>query len=161
MEKERLAALKVVLDVFAQKQKKQDDDREERRAALEKFLNWYGEITQSIIKPAFEDFSQTLSQSGHPCTVDVDKSVDPGDSASAAKMTLTIFPVAATLAHGNPSLSYKASPNQRKITASRSIITMSGGIVASVVGEYLPEQLNREMVEQHLFDLATATFAPQ
>ncbi len=66
-----------------------------------------------------------------------------------------------TLAHGNPSLSYKASPNQRKITVSRSIITMSGGIVASVVGEYLPEQLSREMVEQQLFDLANATFAPQ
>jgi hypothetical protein len=161
MEKDRLAALKLMLDGFAQKQQKQDRDREDRRAALEKFLNWYGEITQSIIRPAFEDFSQALAQSGHPCTVDVDKPVDPGDSASAAKLTLTIYPAAVTLAQGNPSLSYKASPNQRKITVSRSIITMSGGIVASVVGEYLPEQLSREMVEQQLFDLANATFAPQ
>ena len=102
-----------------------------------------------------------LAERGHPCTVDIDKPVDPADSASAAKITLTIFPVAATLAHGNPSLSYKASPNQRRITSSRCTVTSSGGIVASVVGEYALEQLNREVVEQHLFDLAAATFAPQ
>jgi len=161
MEASRSAALKSMLDGFAQKQQEQSRERDDRRVALEQFLVGYAEATRSIIKPVFEEFAAMLAERGHPCTVDIDKPVDPADSASAAKITLTVFQNAVTLAHGNPSLSYKASPNQRKITSSRCTMTSSGGIVASVVGEYTLEQLNREVVEQHLLDLAAATFAPQ
>lgn len=161
MEKTRFAALQSMLDDFARKQQAQDRERNDRRVALEQFLSGYATATRSTIKPCFEEFSSALGERGHPCTIDVDQPADPADSASAAKITLTIFPLATTLAHGNPSLSYKASPNQRKITSNRCTMTSSGGIVASVVGEYTLEQLTREEIEQHLFELASATFSPQ
>ena len=161
MDKARRSELKKLLDDFEMKQREQNRQRDDRRIALEQFLTGYAEKTQSVIKPGFEEFSAELGERGHPCTIDVDKPTDPADSVSAAKITLTIFPAGATLAHGNPSLSYKASPNQRKITSSRSTITTSGGIVAGVVGEFGLDELTRDVVEQHLLDLATTIFAPQ
>ena len=158
MEASRRAALKSMLDGFALKQQEENRERDDRRVALEQFLSGYADATRDVIRPCFEEFSAELAARGHPCTVDVDQPADPGDSASAAKITLTIFPNAVTLAHGNPSNSYKASPNQRKDTSNRCTMTSSGGIVASVIGEYSLAELTREVVEQHLFDLAAATF---
>ena len=150
--------LKKILDGYALKQQQQTQQRDERRTELEKFLAGYIEAAQSIIKPAFEEFSAELAQRGHPCTIDMDKPANPNDSQTAAKITLTIFPNSATLTHGNPSLSYTASPNQRKVAAQRCTITSSGGITSSSVGEHTLEQLTREVVDQHLFDLASSIF---
>ena len=161
MEANRRAALKSMLDSFAFKQQVENRERDDRRIALEQFLAGYAAATRDIIRPCFEEFTAELAARGHPCTIDIDQPADPSDSASAAKISLTIFPNAVTLAHGNPANSYKASPNQRKVTSSRSTMTSSGGIVASVIGEYALEELTREVIEQHLFDLASATFSPQ
>lgn len=159
MDQSKRDALKKMLDDHELKQQQQTRQRNERQTALEKFLAGYIEVTQSIIKPSFEEFSAELEKRGHPCTIDMDKPANPHDSLTAAKITLTIFPNSATLTHGNPSLSYAAAPNQRKIAAHRCTITSSGGITASSVGEYTLEQLSREVVEQHLFDLAASIFS--
>ncbi len=159
MEQSRRSELTRMLDEYARKQQSQNRERDDRRLALERFLSGYAESTAAVIKPCFEEFAAELGERGHPCTVEIDKSLDPADSASAAKITLTVFPNAMTLPHGNPCLSYKASPNQRKITSNRSTITGSGGIVVGVVGEFDLEQLTRSAVEQHLLDLATTIFA--
>jgi hypothetical protein len=160
MDAAKRAELKRLLDDFESKQRKQNQEREDRRIALEQFLAGYAELTQSVIKPCFEEFAAALDARGHPCTIEIDKPADPADSISAAKITLTVFPGATTLAHGNPSLSYKAAPNQRKIAANRSTITTSGGIVAGLVGEFELAQVTRDVVERHLFDLATTVFSP-
>lgn len=160
MDRSKRNALKKILDDYELKQQQQTQQRDERRTELGKFLAGYVEATQSIIKPVFEEFAAELAQRGHPCTIDMDKPANPNDSLTAAKITLTIFPNSATLTHGNPSLSFTAAPNQRKITAQRCTISSSGGVTASAVGEYTLEQLSREVVEQHLFDLAATIFNP-
>ena len=152
-------ALKEMLDGFEQKQQQQNRQRDERRTELEQFLAGYLEVVASIIRPGFEEFSTELGKRGHPCTIDMDKPANPRDSLPAAKITLTIFPEAATLTHGNPSLSYTASPNQRKIAAQRCTIMSSGGIVASSIGEFTLDQLTRDVVDQHLLDLAATIFS--
>jgi hypothetical protein len=158
MDETKRDALKKMLDDYELKQQQQTRQRDERRTALETFLAGYAEVTQSIIKPGFEAFSAELEKRGHPCTIVLEKPTGPLDGLTAAKITLTIFPNSATLTHGNPSLSYAASPNQRKIAAQRNTIMSSGGITTSSVGDYTLEQLSREVVEQHLFDLAASIF---
>jgi len=160
MDDAKLRELKHLLDDFDQKQRLQNREREDRRLALEQFLDGYAAVTESVIKPCFEEFAATLEARGHPCTIEIDKPLDPADSISAGKITLTVFPNAATLSHGNPSLSFKASPNQRKVTASRSTITTSGGIVAGVIGEFELNQITQAGTDQHLLDLAATVFAP-
>jgi hypothetical protein len=160
MELTKRAELTQLLDGFERKQREQQLERDARLLALNQFLSGYAELAQSLIKPAFEEFAADLGARGHPCTIDLNTRAEPGDSVSAAKITITIFPAGATLAHGNPSLSYTAAPNQRKIVAGRCSVTSSGGIVGSVVGEYEMPQFTRAVVEQHLLDLATSVFAP-
>ncbi len=159
MEQSTRDALQKILDGYALKQQLQTQQRDERRTELEKFLAGYIEVTQTIIKPGFEEFSAELAQRGHRCTIEMAKPANPNDSLTAAKITLTIFPDSAALTHGNPSLSYSASSNQRKIAAQRCTVTSSGGITASSVGDYTLEQLSREVVEQHLVDLAASIFS--
>ena len=159
MNEARREALKKMLDEYELKQQQQARQRDERRMALETFLAGYTELTQSIIKPSIEAFSAELEKRGHPCKIAVEKPADSPDSLAAAKITLTIFPNSATLTHGNPSLSYAASPNQRKIAVQRNTIMSSGGITTSSVGDYTLEQLSREVVEQHLLDLAASVFS--
>ena len=151
--------LKKILDGYELKQKQQTQQREDRRTALEKFLADFMETVQSTITPSFEEFSAGLEARGHPCTIGLEKPTGPHDSLTTAKITLTIFPDSTTLTHGNPFISYTASPNQRKVAAHRSTITSSGGSIASSIGEYTLGELSREIVEQHLLDLAETIFS--
>jgi len=159
MDETKRDALKKILDGYELKRNQQTQQREDRRSALEKFLADFMETVRSTITPSFEDFSASLKARGHPCTITLEKPTGPHDSLTTAKITLTVFPDAATLTHGNPFISYTASPNQRKVAAHRSTITSSGGTIASSIGEYTLGQLNREIVEQHLLDLAETIFS--
>jgi hypothetical protein len=158
MDDPKYNALKEMLDRYELKQQQQIQQRDDRRIELEKFLSAYLALTESVIKPGFAEFSATLAKRGHPCTVEMENPGNLRDILPATKITLTIFPDAATLTHGNPSLSYTASSNQRKIAAHRCTLTSSGGVNASSVGEYSLEQLSRDVIEQHLFDLAASVF---
>ena len=152
-------ALKKLLDGYELKQNQQNQQREDRRSALEKFLADFMETVQSTITPSFEEFSAGLKARGHPCTIALEKPTGPHDSLTTAKITLTIFPGGTTLAHGNPFISYTASPNQRKVAVHRSTFTSSGGTIVGSIGEYTLGQLSRETVEQHLLDLAETIFS--
>ena len=134
MDETKRDALKKILDGYELKRNQQTQQREDRRSALEKFLADFMETVHSTITPSFEDFSAGLEARGHPCTIALEKPTGPHDSLTTAKITLTVFPDAATLTHGNPFISYTASPNQRKVAAQRSTLTSSGGSIASSIG---------------------------
>jgi len=151
-------ALTDILEGYEQRRDQELEARRAEQAGLERFLADATAALDSIVTPCFGQFAEELKRHNHSCTIESQKQ-DQDDKHSEVKVTLTIFPNGATLAQGNPSLSYTASAHRQKIAVHRSITTRSGGFIPGSVGEFDLAQVTSGLVDRHLLELAQSVFA--
>jgi len=133
------------LDLFAGKRDAGTGGKLQSKAAVDDFPGDFAKLKLSVIRPALENIGNVLKERGHEINISED---------AGGKISIHIVPAGAKKSihpyDWFPTLSFIGAPFTRTVGLHGRNARRNSDSVSGPRGDYIPSQVNKEMVEKEL-----------
>jgi hypothetical protein len=163
MKEETKSQLDILMNKYKKKLTEPENKKEQQMSGEDIFLSEFRRLRKEVIRPAMEDIGNQLKSHGHDFEVlEEEESVDHEGRTQDANIIMRIFPAGNDKSiyrhEGTPGISFHAAKYKMKIWIHTSTVLPKRGGQAGSRGEFKPEEINTDLVEQKTLALLKEIF---